>query len=272
MNIFKKIKESFHLQPEETYQETYTEIQNGAAFKGYNLWIMICAMIVACIGLTVDSLSAVIGAMLISPLMGPIVGFGFALAINDRLLKLSSLRNWIIMSVVSLIAAYIYFKLNPFTKITIQSLSFQRATLFDIVLAICGGIAGFIGIMKKDGSKILAGVAVATSCMPPLCVAAEGASQMNLDLFAGGLYFYLINCLFIGLSTFLLARYFSFQNHEFGISNKSKLWVVWAWRILIVAMLMPGTYLAYKKWKDEYTVAKPSVGERLEALEKKMGK
>lgn len=175
--------------------------------KGASLWILGAAMIIACIGLSTNSISAVIVAMLISPLMGPIVGFAFGLGINDKILWKRGINNWIVMTAVSLVAAVIYFFISPFDNSTELLASFKKASIFDIFLAFFGGLVGFIGILKKEGSKIIAGVAVATACMPPLCTAAYGIAIGDFAYFIGGFYFYIINCLFIGWATFMLTRY-----------------------------------------------------------------
>jgi uncharacterized hydrophobic protein (TIGR00271 family) len=162
------VRKQFVFEKEEHETETYSEIAEGTAFRGYNLWVLGFAMIIACIGLNTDSVSAVIGAMLISPLMGPIVGFAFALAINDRRLKQKGIRNWFWMTVTSLVASVLFFLASPFHNNTHALSSFTKATIFDILLAFFGGMAGFIGIIKKEGTKVIAGVAVATACMPIL--------------------------------------------------------------------------------------------------------
>jgi len=201
------MKSFWDIYPEESEQETYDEIIDGVRLKGHNFWILGFAMIIACIGLNMDSASAVIGAMLISPLMGPILGFAFGLSIKDHRLKRIALFNWLCMTVICLIASTLFFLLTPFDFNTTQLSAFKKATIFDILLAFFGGLTGFIGIIKRDGTKIISGVAVATACMPPLCTVGYGIAHLDWSWTLGGLYFYLINCLFIGWSTFLLARF-----------------------------------------------------------------
>lgn len=261
---FFKMKTRLHKEEEE--QETIAEIKEGAHFSGYNLWILGFAMIIACIGLNTDSISAVIGAMLISPLMGPIVGFAFALAINDAHLKNNSIRNWIWMTSISLAASVLFFLLSPFDDNTNALASFKKASIFDILLAFFGGLAGFIGLIKKEGVKVIAGVAVATACMPPLCTAGFGIAHADWPMFIGGLYFYFINCLFIGLATFLLARFTGYHLNKENVKFKKT--ANWLWIIFIIAMLVPATYIAYDKWRIQHnTVRVKSDKERIEALE-----
>jgi len=254
MNVLNKVKNYFlrhiRLFHEEDEKETFAEIRQGAEFSGFNLWILGFAMVIACIGLTTDSASAVVGAMLISPLMGPVTAYAFALAIRDNQLKNSSIRNWIWMTGISLLSSTLFFLISPFDKDTHALQSFTKANIFDIFIAFFGGMAGFIGLMKKDGIKVMAGVAVATACMPPLCTAGFGLAHANWSEFIGGMYFYLINSLFIGLATFLLARFTKFHLHFKNGEEQHRL-STWLWTIFIVLMIIPGAYIGWQKWKEE---------------------
>ena len=264
------IRSLFNLSKEEDYEETCAEIGDGAKLKGYNLWVMGIAMVIACIGLNVDSTSAVIGAMLISPLMGPIVALAFGMAVNNKEFKGQSVKNWLFMTGVSLLASVLFFLISPFENNTNALLSFQKATIFDILIAFFGGIAGFIGIIKKEGTKIIAGVAVATACMPPLCTAGYGIAHLDYHFFIGGLYFYLINCLFIGLATFLTARITGFHKKQLlSVPPKT---TVGLWYLFIVLMILPSIFIAYRKWQDENneTTIKLTEENRIEALENKV--
>jgi uncharacterized hydrophobic protein (TIGR00271 family) len=266
------IRSQFVLTKEENDSETYSEIMEGAQFKGHNLWIMGFAMVLACVGLNIDSTSAVIGAMLISPLMGPITALGFGIAINNRNFKKRGLKNWLLMTITSLIASILFFIISPFENNTTALLSFQKASIFDIILAFFGGMAGFIGIIKKEGTKVLAGVAVATACMPPLCTAGYGIAHLDYNFFIGGLYFYVINCLFIGLATFIVARLAGYHKNQPQTKlNKTALWL---WNVFIVLMILPSLYIAYQKWQDEQqkelTIKPKSQEARIEQLEKQV--
>lgn len=253
---------------EEEELETYREIAEGVVFRGYNLWILGFAMILACIGLITNSITAVIGAMLMSPLMGPVAGFAFAVAINDRDLKIKSIKNWLLMTAVSLLAATLFFVISPFHKTTDLLEVYDRASIFDIMVAFFGGMAGFIGVMKKEGTKIIASVAIATACMPPLCTAAYGIANGEIYHFLGGFYFYLINSMFIGWATFLLARYFKFTSVR--QERKNRYYQI-AWDILIVLIMLPGIYIAYQKWNaQERKQQPPTDQQRIELLEKKI--
>ena len=271
LNILRRfIRSQLRLPKEEEFQETYNEVLDGAQFKGYNLWILGFTMIIACIGLNVDSTSAIIGAMLISPLMGPIVAFAFGMAINDKQLKQQGIKNWLLMMGISLFASVLYFLISPFENNTNTLLSFEKATIFDILLAFFGGMAGFVGTIKKEGTKVIAGVAVATACMPPLCTAGYGLAHLDYLIFIGGLYFYFINCLFIGVATFLAARLSGFNPSNSAFSgNKTQ---VWLWNIFIILMILPSIYIAYQKWEEQHLFKTPLTDDqqRIETLEKKV--
>lgn len=270
--IKRYLRSQLLFQREEEFGVTYEEVASGSSFSGFNLWILGFAMIIACIGLNTDSLSAVIGAMLISPLMGPIVGFAFGLSLNDAGLKKKGLHNWLWMTLISLIASTLFFLISPFNNDTTALASFKKATIFDILLAFFGGMAGFIGIVKKEGTKVIAGVAVATACMPPLCTAGFGIAHGDMAFFAGGLYFYLINCLFIGLATFLVSRLAGY--HLPGTGQASWLKVKhWLWTLFIVLMIAPGLWIAWQKWQEQQTAGKKLTDkERIEQLEQQVQK
>lgn len=277
--FFSKLRQSFGLKKEESDLEIYAEIKEGADFKGYNLWVLFFAMIISCIGLIMDSTTAIIGAMLISPLMGPIIGYSFGLAINDRGLKSKSILNWLYMVGISLLASTLFFLINPFDNNTDTLNSFTKASIFDVLLAFFGGMAGFIGILKKDGTKVLAGVAVATTCMPALCTAGFGLAHTDFGVFLGGMYYFVINCLFIGTASFIFARLYDFSSLQPAKLNRnSQLW----WLFLIVIMLVPSSYIAWEKWNTEKQSTKNTsnfqqkkiieIEKRLKALEDKIHK
>lgn len=275
--LFRFLRLQFRLEKEEEMEDTYKEILSGAEFSGYNLWILGFAMIIACIGLNNNSVSAIIGAMLISPLMGPIIGYATGLALGDNLLKRRAIRNWIWMTVISLAASSLYFVLTPITHNTESLSSFMRASLFDIMIAFFGGLAGFVGIIKRDGVKVLAGVSVATACMPPLCTAGFGLAHLDYSSFLGGLYYYLINCLYIGLATFLMARIYGMHLH-FQKAQKMSMPKKLLWYTLILAMLIPSSIIFYRQCLQErqnptieYTDAQriDQLEKRIEELEKR---
>lgn len=212
------IRKIFLLKKEEEESITYKEVEESIYFYGHNLWILGFSMIIASIGLNMNSAAAVIGAMLISPLMGPIIGVGFGLAIHNFDMIGRSLRHWLLAVIISLVASTLYFLITPVHDTTSQLFSFIRPTIFDALLAFFGGLSGFLGIARKDGNKVISGVAIATACMPPLCTTGYGIATMQWEYVWGGFYFYFINCLFIGLGSMLIARYMNFT----GLSTPFK--------------------------------------------------
>jgi uncharacterized hydrophobic protein (TIGR00271 family) len=269
--IKRLLKAKVKIKKEELFDETYSEICDSLSFKGANFWLLVCTMVIACIGLNIDSTSAIIGAMLISPLMNPIVGFAFAMAINDNTLKKLSLKNWFFMTIISLASSSLFFLVSPFDNNTFALQSFTKASLFDILLAFFGGAAGFIGIMKQDGSKVLSGVAVATACMPPLCTAGFGIAHADIGYFLGGLYFYFVNCLFIGLATFVTATVNNYNRLSKASTRNVKRTQSVLWIVFIAAMLVPAVYLAAKKFDETKKLETvKSDRERIEQLEQRL--
>lgn len=230
---------------QEAEQITYDEIKAGVIFKGTNFWIMAFAIFIACIGLNINSKAAVIGAMIISPLMGPIFGIGFSLGTsNSNLLRLS-LRNVFRIVVISILCSTFYYLLSPYHIATDELLSFSKPTIFDIFLAFIGGLAGMIAISRHDGNRVLVGIAVATACIPPLCTAGFGIATLQWEYILGGLYTYFINALFICLGCYMITRYLKFTR----FSNNNIKHVKSYFGILAFIAIIPALYLAYNLWK-----------------------
>lgn len=229
---------------QEAEQITYDEIKSGVIFKGTNFWIMAFAIFIACIGLNINSKAAVIGAMIISPLMGPIFGIGFSLGTsNTNLLKLS-LRNVFRIVIISILCSTLYYFLSPYHIATEELLSFSKPTIFDIFLAFIGGMAGMIAISRHDGNRVLVGIAVATACIPPLCTAGYGIATLQWEYILGGLYTYFINALFICLGCYIITRYLKFA--RFSESNIKHINSYFG--ILAFIAILPALYLAYNLW------------------------
>jgi len=241
----------FTLPKEEEEDFTFNEIEEGIYFRGHNLWLLVISMGIACVGLNINSSAAVIGAMLISPLMGPIVGVAFGFSIGNRHLIRLGLVNWLLMIVVALCSSTLYFFITPFHSETAQLESFKTATIFDCVLAILGGFAWFLGIVRKEAIKVIAGVAVSTACIPPLCTAGFGIANGNWEYFWGGFYFYLINCFFIGVGTWILSIVLGYQKYYLqknSIKNRKMSLFISAISAII---LIPSILLTKKKWDKE---------------------
>lgn len=229
---------------QEAEQVTYEEIRSGAIFKGTNFWIMAFAIFISCIGLNINSKAAVIGAMIISPLMGPIFGIGFSLGTsNSSLLKLS-LRNVFRIVTISILCSTLYYFLSPYHIATEELLSFSKPTIFDIFLAFIGGMAGMIAISRHDGNRVLVGIAVATACIPPLCTAGFGIATLQWEYILGGLYTYFINALFICLGCYMITRYLKFS--KFSDNNIKHINSYFG--VLAFIAVIPAVYLAYNLW------------------------
>lgn len=195
--------------------ETIESIKADIDFKGYNVWILIFSILIASIGLNVNSGAVVIGAMLISPLMGPILGVGLSMGINDWVTLKRSFRNFAIMFTVSIITSTLYFSLTPLVDAQSELLARIRPTLLDVFVAFIGGLAGILAANRRIKSNVVPGVAIATALMPPLCTAGYGFATGQWDFLFGAFYLFLINSIFISLATFVIVRFLNFPVKEF---------------------------------------------------------
>lgn len=237
---------------QESEDITLSDVKEGVDFKGKNLWLLTFAIIMACIGLNINSKSAVIGAMIISPVMGPVFGIGFSLGTsNSSLLKLS-FKNALRIVIVSLFFSTLYYLFNPYSLPTEELLSFSKPTVFDVVLAFIGGLAGMLAISRASGTQVIIGIAVATACIPPLCTAGFGFATLNLEYLIGGLYTYFINSLFICIGCYVMTRFLKFKVlEEKGVKNLN------AWfSILTLVTILPALYLAYDLAKTNIYTSK----------------
>ena len=200
-----------HLSDEIDYENASASIRKGIAFRGTNVFILACAIVIASVGLNVNSIPVIIGAMLVSPVMGPILGFGLGLATEDNHLLKDSLKNFAVMVGISIIASTLYFLLSPLSLANpSELLARTNPTIYDVLIALFGGLAGIIAISRKDKGTVISGVAIATALMPPLCTVGYGLSIWNWHYVLGALYLFTINSIFIALATFLAVKYFGF--------------------------------------------------------------
>lgn len=186
-------------------------INDGISFIGPNLWVLVFAILIASLGLNINSKAVIIGAMLISPLMGPIIGMGYAVGTNDFELFKKSLKNYIVATLISLVTAAVYFAVTPYRGAQSELLARTSPTIYDVLIALCGGAAGIVALGAKDRGNILPGVAIATALMPPLCTAGFGIASLSLKYFLGAFYLYFINTVFIALATFIGVRAMKFR-------------------------------------------------------------
>lgn len=194
--------------------QTVRRISGSAALTAENLWLLVCSAILASIGLDTSSAAVIIGAMLISPLMGPILGVGLGMGVTDRGLLQRSLRELAVGTAFSIGASALYFAASPLAVATPELISRTRPTLLDVGVAFFGGLAGVIAGSRKDVSLALPGVAIATALMPPLCTAGFGLATGNWQFLLGAFYLFLLNAVFIALATFVVVRLLHFPQHE----------------------------------------------------------
>ena len=185
----------------EKEEDVVDEIASGVTFKGANLWILICAVFIASLGLNINSTAVIIGAMLISPLMGPILGMGLAVCIDDLPLLRRAVKNYMVATIIGIITATVYFLLTPFQGVQSELLARTEPTIYDVLIAFFGGAAGIVAASIKDKGNVIPGVAIATALMPPLCTAGYGIATGNLAFFAGASLLYFINTVFIAVAT-----------------------------------------------------------------------
>ncbi len=219
-------------------------IRSNIPFRGPNIYILFVAIVIASVGLNVNSIPVIIGAMLISPLMSPIIGFGMGLGTNDTDLLLQSLKNLGIMFAISLLASTLYFVVTPLeTDNPTELLARTNPSVYDVIIAFFGGIAGILELSRKEKGTVLSGVAIATALMPPLCTVGYGIANLNWHYAGGALYLFFINCIFIALATFLAVKYLHFPvvEERDGTSRRR----IISYGLLILVVLVPSFFSAY---------------------------
>ena len=222
-------------------EATIAAIKTDIPFKGATAWILICSIFVASVGLNANSTAVVIGAMLISPLMGPILGIGLSIAINDIDTLRKSLINLATMLVLSLLTAFLFFYLFPLSQDNSELLGRVKPDIRDVLIAFFGGLALIIARTKKGTvASVIFGVAIATALMPPLCTAGYGLSQGNFDYFFGAMYLFTINTIFIALATFLVLKILRFPMLKYANSQRRKNIARIATLLALAAMLPAG--------------------------------
>ncbi len=249
MRIF--LTKTLQIQGNAKPQETIESIKNDIDFQGYNVWILIFSILIASIGLNVNSGAVVIGAMLISPLMGPILGVGLSLGINDWATMKRSLRNFAIMFTVSIITSTLYFVLTPLEDAQSELLARVRPTLLDVFVAFIGGLAGILAANRKIKSNVVPGVAIATALMPPLCTAGYGIANGEWSFFLGAFYLFLINSIFISLATFVIVRFLKFPIKDFVDPARAKRARRYLVMVLFIIMI-PSAYTFYNVVTESY--------------------
>ena len=235
---WKSLKQYFNLLDDrEDEQAVVEQVSAGVVFRGTNLWILMFAILIASLGLNVNSTAVIIGAMLISPLMGPIIGMGLSVGIGDYDLLRRALKNYLVATLISVLTATLYFLLSPLSEARSELLARTTPSLYDVLIAFCGGAAGVLALTTKSKGQVIPGVAIATALMPPLCTAGYGLATAQWSYFFGAFYLFFINTVFIALSTFLgvkLLRFHTLRSLSPEVSRRGKRMV---WIVVIVTML-----------------------------------
>ena len=243
--LWQIIKRYFNVLPYKDGEKyVIKQITNGINFQGSNLWILIFAVFIASLGLNVNSTAVIIGAMLISPLMGPIIGMGLALGIADLDLFKQSIKNYLVSTFISVITATIYFTLSPITNAQSELLARTSPTLYDVLIALFGGAAGFLAMSTKGRNNVVPGVAIATALMPPLCTAGYGLAVQNTSYFFGAFYLYFINTVFIAFTTCLGVRFLHFHRKQFINREKMRRVNLYIVSIIIITII-PASYMTW---------------------------
>lgn len=225
-------------------------IRDGVQIVGTNLWVLMCAILIASIGLDVNSTAIIIGAMLISPLMGPIIGIGYGAGINDSHLIRLAARNLGVFVAISLLASTAYFLLTPLSQAHSELLSRTSPTIWDVLIAFFGGSAGIVALTRQKKTTVIPGVAIATALMPPLCTAGYGLAMGNFSYFFGAFYLFVINGMFIAFATLFFVKLMRLPQHAFqneAERRRSNFWIL----LTALITMLPSTYLAYRMVQAE---------------------
>ncbi len=231
-------------------EEIERRIRDGIELSGAIPWILIFAILIASVGLNINSTAVVIGAMLISPLMGPIMGVGLGVAVYDFKLVKRALFNLGIATLISLVVSALYFSISPLDNAQSELLSRTSPTVWDVLIALFGGLAGLIGFTREEKSNVIPGVAIATALMPPVCTAGFGIATGQWSFVGGALYLYAINCVFISLATIIGIRILGLKPHSFAderVERRVKMSLL----MIAIVTAIPSTYLATELVSEE---------------------
>ena len=225
------------LSDREDEEEVISQVSSGVVFRGTNLWILMFAILIASLGLNVNSTAVIIGAMLISPLMGPIIGMGLSVGIGDYDLLRRALKNYGLATLISVLTATVYFLISPLSDARSELLARTSPSLYDVLIAFCGGAAGVLALTTKSKGQVIPGVAIATALMPPLCTAGYGLATLQFKFFFGAFYLFFINTVFIALATFVGVKLLRFHSHSSlspDLERRGRKLVTW---VVVITMI-----------------------------------
>lgn len=234
----------------EDYDKIHQTIEKDIVFKGTNLWILVFAIVVASVGLNMNSTAVIIGAMLISPLMGPINGLGYSIATYNFSLFRKALKNFSFAVIAGLIASSVYFLISPVSTAHSELLARTSPTIYDVIIALFGGLAGILAISSKQKGNVIPGVAIATALMPPLCTAGYGLATMQFSYFFGAFYLFTINTVFIAISAIVMSQVLKFPITTMVEGKHKKRVNNWITTIILVTII-PSIYFGYRLVQKE---------------------
>jgi len=254
-DIFDYLLDLIDLDKGVDYKATIVEINEKKSMYGANAWMLICSIMIASIGLNTNSQAVIIGAMLISPLMSPILAIGLGVAINDKKALKESIKHFAISIAIAVITSTLFFMISPLKEITEQIQARTAPTIFDVAIGVFGGIAGIISIARKDLSTTLPGVAIATALMPPLCVTGYGLAINNGAIALSSFYLFFINAFFVAFATYVIIRYMNFPLKEYSTKaerRKNRKYIYF----FSFLMILPSLLIFRTVWKEANTSAK----------------
>lgn len=253
--MINSIKSLFHFGDDAASEKEIIEsIKSGVDFRGAKLWILIIAVFVASLGLNTNSAAVIIGAMLISPLMGPILGMGLSVGTYDIELLRRSFRNFIIATIFSILTATVYFLITPINTVQSELLARTSPSVYDVLIALCGGLAGIIGLSSRSQrtGNVIPGVAIATALMPPLCTVGFGIATGNWSYAAGALYLFVINTIFISLATFIGARFIMNFEQKMSLEQTKDKKIKRIIYAVVIITILPATVLTFGMVRANY--------------------
>jgi uncharacterized hydrophobic protein (TIGR00271 family) len=234
----------------EDYEAVHQNIEKDIVFKGTNLWILVFAILVASVGLNTNSTAVIIGAMLISPLMGPINGMGYSIATYDFVLFRKAIKNFSFAVIASLFASTAYFAISPVSTAHSELLARTSPTIYDVLIALFGGLAGIVAISSKQKGNVIPGVAIATALMPPLCTAGYGLATSQFYFFFGAIYLFTINTVFIAFASLIVSQMLKYPIRS-SISENEKKKINQYITLTITLVIVPSIYFGYNLVQQE---------------------
>jgi len=258
LRVKEVLRDRLHIAEDKADDDVIDErIRGDIHMKGSNLWILMFAIFIASIGLNVNSTAVIIGAMLISPLMGPIMGIGYGAGINDFALLRRAFKNLAIATLIGLLTSTLYFFVSPLDTAQSELLARTTPTVWDVLIGLFGGLAGIVAVTRKEKTNVIPGVAIATALMPPLCTAGFGLATGHWNYFFGAFYLYTINFVFIALSAFVIVRAFHIAEKKYvdpSVAKRAQRYII----AVAIATMLPSSYLAYQLVGEEVFKAKAS--------------